>query len=229
MLGSHLNKKHTAMKNSTQLEKLIYSMLTENTGSHFLDSGGANNRGWQKNGKKSIQDFKNEAPVSYYMETGSNYNCIERTVSVFHYLQTVYELDSICDKFNRINKNCNNWDSEIYGVSDKGQKYLFNLGVKIVCSWNTYNGDSDLGQVLQGTDVEINGEIYNIIQIHNGADVRGGYTDAKLFKFNEYGDFISEYMSSDEIITQELEYITVLDQNGNEIKLEQLNEIFDLV
>jgi hypothetical protein len=217
------------MKNATQIEKLIYLMLTENTGSHFLDSGGASNRAWQKNGKKSINDFQKEKPVSYYLDTDSNYPEIERYVSVFHYLQTIYELDSICDKFNRINKNCTNWDSEIYGVSDKGEKFLSNIEAKIGRSWNTYNGESDLSQVLQGTDIEIEGESYVLLQIHNGADVRGGYTDAKLFKFEMWGDYIAEYLSQDEIIKEELEYITILDQNDNPIELDELNEIFDLV
>jgi hypothetical protein len=225
------------MKNANKIEKLIYSMLTENTGSHFLDSGGASNRSWQKNGKKSLKDFQNEPAVSYYLNTESKYKDIERTVSVFHYLQSFYELDSICDKFNRINKNCTNWDSDLYGVSDKGQKFLdlvtenkaSRYAIGYDRSWNTYNGESDLSQVLQGTDIKINGESYVLIQIHNGADVRGGYTDAKLFKFNDWGDYIQEYLSTDEIISQELEYITVLDQNENVIELEQLNEIFDLV
>lgn len=214
------------MKNATQIEKLIYSMLIENTGTHFLDSGGTNGRMWQRNASKSLNDFKKESLVSYYLDIESNCPEIERSVSVFHYLQTIYELDSICNKFNRINKNCNNWDSEIYGVSDKGEKFLFNIEAKIGGSWNTYNGDSDLSQVLQGTDLEIGGESYVLLQIHNGADVRGGYTDAKLFKFEMWGDYISEYMSQDEIIKEELEYITILDKNDNPIELDELKQIF---
>lgn len=214
------------MKNSTQIEKLIYSMLTENTGSHFLDSGLGSNRHWQKNGKKSINDFKSEPVVHYYLNTDSKYREIERTVSVFHYLQTTYELDSICDKFNRINKNCTNWDSEIYGVSDKGEKFILSLNAKIGISWNTYNGDSDLNQVLQGTDIELDGENYVLLQIHNGADVRGGYTDAKLFKFNLWGDYIAEHLSQNEILKDELPYINIYDQNSNII---DIDEIFELV
>ena len=41
-------------------EQQIYNMLTENTGTHFLDSGGANGRHWQSNIKKSLEDFRRE-------------------------------------------------------------------------------------------------------------------------------------------------------------------------
>ena len=41
-------------------QELIYEMLTESTGKHFLDSGGDNSRHWQRNQKKSINDFINE-------------------------------------------------------------------------------------------------------------------------------------------------------------------------
>ena len=41
-------------------EQQIYNMLTENTGTHFLDSGGANGRHWQRNIKKSLEDFRKE-------------------------------------------------------------------------------------------------------------------------------------------------------------------------
>ena len=41
-------------------EQVIYNMLTENTGTHFLDSGMANGRHWQKNQVKTLEDFKNE-------------------------------------------------------------------------------------------------------------------------------------------------------------------------
>ena len=40
----------------TKQQKLIYKMLTENTGIHFLDSGFSNGRMWQRNQKKTIQD-----------------------------------------------------------------------------------------------------------------------------------------------------------------------------
>ena len=51
------------MENETMIEQTIYNMLTENTGTHMLDSGGGSGRHWQRNQKKSIEDFKkNQRP-----------------------------------------------------------------------------------------------------------------------------------------------------------------------
>ena len=50
------------MKNTKQL---IYKMLTQNTGAHFLDSGGAYGRNWERNQVKTIEDFENEHEEIY--------------------------------------------------------------------------------------------------------------------------------------------------------------------
>jgi hypothetical protein len=210
------------MKKYTQIQKLVFKMLTENTGVHFLDSGMSNGRHWQRNAKKTIEDFANE-PAELYIKY-RNDDFIERTVSVFHYISTMYELDSICDKFNRIRSN--DWDGDFYGVSAKHQAFLEDIGYdKNPREWNTYNGESDLSQTLQGVSLRlfVDGqyEDYALIQIHNGADVRGGYTDAKLFKVDNWGDHIWEYKSQSEI-TDELDYITVIDENGIEYTQEEL-------
>ena len=210
------------MKNYTKIQKLVYKMLIENTGVHFLDSGMSNGRHWQRNAKKTIEDFANDPAELYIKDRNDDY--IERSVSVFHYISTMYELDSICDKFNRIKSN--DWDGDFYGVSAKHQAFLENIGYdKNPREWNTYNGDSDLSQTLQGVSLRlfVDGqyEDYALIQIHNGADVRGGYTDAKLFKVDNWGDHIWEYKSQSEI-EDELEYITVIDEHGIEYKTTEL-------
>tara|TARA_R100001463_G_C3501852_1_gene219155 strand:+ start:416 stop:1072 length:657 start_codon:yes stop_codon:yes gene_type:complete len=188
-------------------KKLIYEMLTECTGKHMCDSGFDNGRHWQRNQKKTIEDFENEPEEHIYKEDGYIY----RDLSVFHYLSEL-ELDDICNSFNRVNSNCQDWDAEIngdifvYGVSKEAWQHLKSLpdtrldntgnrykhlnikaDIKIINSWNTYNYENDLTQCLQGANLTINEDKYILIQIHNGADVRGGYTDAKLFKLNDEG------------------------------------------
>lgn len=195
-----------------QTKELIFNMLTEGTGTHFLDSGGDSGRHWQRNANKSMQDFEDE-PEETIEKHGEYYY---RTLSVYHYLKEL-ELDNICNEFNEINKNCKDWNAEteenepfIYGVSKEAWQFLkypsYHTKVdlmlaepnfrecKIERTFNTYNGESDLSQVLQGTHLTINtldnseyDNQYLLLQIHQGADVRGGYTDAKLFKLNEDG------------------------------------------
>jgi len=177
-------------------KNLIYEMLTENTGTHFLDSGGKENRNWQRNQLKTIEDFESQKEEVYEFDFKDGE--ISRTVSIFHFLTNNLELDSICDEFNEIQKENNDWDfCDAYGVSQNAFDHIEAFWeVNILRNWNTYNGDSDLSQILQGADVEINDEQYVLIQIHNGADARGGYTDAKLFKRGEYCDYlIHEYLS----------------------------------
>jgi len=185
-----------------ETKQLVYEMLTENTGSHFLDSGGTDGRMWQRNQKKTIEDFENEDEELYQLD--AKYKEINRTVSVFHYLTNNLEIDDICEEFNKIQEESDNWDAgadcDAYGVSKEAWSYLLNTHdddngweeLTVQRTWNTYNYDSDLSQILQGANLTIDDEQYILIQIHNGADARGGYTDAKLFKMEE--GYIHEYL-----------------------------------
>jgi hypothetical protein len=185
---------------TTAVQRLVFKMLQEGTGVNMCDSGGVDNRGWQRNQKKTIKDFMNEDEESYQFDF--KYNEIYRNVSVFHYLSGL-ELDDICEKFNR--RQGADWDGNVgqlddtYGVSNRASEWLqSNYEVEVEYTFNTYNGDSDLSQILQGSRIRIfndgQDETYYLIQIHNGADARGGYTDAKLFKTSYYSEGIHEYL-----------------------------------
>ena len=205
-------------KTTSNTEELIFSMLTENTGTHICDSGGDNGRMWQRNAKKCLQDFADEPAEVYQYD--SKYNEIHRTVSVFHYLTNNLEVDDIAFNFNELNTNAKDWDADckendayLYGVSLNAWLDLVteNYQVEVSRSWNTYNGDSDLSQILQGANLMINHDHYVLIQIHGGADARGGYTDAKLFKCGDHMDgmiheYLREYADNYEVM-EELEYI----------------------
>lgn len=159
----------------------IYEMLVESTGCHFLDSGDVYGRNWQQNQSKKLKDFENEPSVTvdYYEKHMEGY-----TISVFHYLVNQLIVDEICDRFNKINLKADNWDGDTYGVSKEGQDYLNKIGAKLKNTFNSYNGDSALSQVIQGTYYRIKGRGYILLQIHSGCDVRGGYTTARLFVIN---------------------------------------------
>ena len=218
-----MTTKTQTQKTTSNVEDLIFSMLTENTGTHFLDSGGNNGRMWQRNEDKCLQDFADEPEELYQYDP--KYNEIYRTVSVFHYLTHNLEVDDIAFRFNELNTNAKDWDADckennatLYGVSVNAWQDLLmsNLSkeIEVQRSWNTYNGDSDLSQILQGANLTINEEHYVLIQIHGGADARGGYTDAKLFKCGNYMDgmiheYLREYTDSYEVL-EELEYIDLM-------------------
>ena len=211
-----MTTKTQTQKTTSNVKELVFSMLTENTGTHMCDSGGDNGRMWQRNENKCAADFEAEPQELYQYDP--KYNEIQRTVSVFHYLTHNLEVDDIAFNFNELNTNAKNWngscemDVSIYGVSSEAWDYLAeSTDIEVSRSWNTYNGDSDLSQILQGANLLINDEYYVLIQIHGGADVRGGYTDAKLFKCGDHMDgmiheYLREYADSCEIL-EELEYI----------------------
>jgi len=229
--------KNIIMKTFTDTEKLIYSMLTENTGSHFLDSGGAYGRNWERNQKKSIKDFWEEPEQSYEVSIreikGSKHAEIYRTVSVFHFLSGLDLTDS-CEVFNSM--ECESWDGEFYGTSQKQCEYLDDLGLDMVSEFNTYNGESDLSQILQGVwlqDRETD-DYYLLLQIHNGCDARGGYTDAKLF-YTGYEmmihEYLWEYMDSYGLM-DEIEYIDEMTDYFDSTKVykdAELDEIKEMI
>lgn len=165
-----------------KLDNLIYKMLTANTGAHPLDSGGAYGRNWERNQKRTHADFKNEPEAVLDID-----GYADVTISVYHHLTKRLDLDAVCEQFNRM--KCDDWDGEFYGVSARQQAWLDSHGFTESerGSFNTYNWSSNFSQVLQGTFVQSeDGTEYVLLQIHGGCDVRGGYTDAKLFRFNDY-------------------------------------------
>ncbi|MCK9567466.1 hypothetical protein M0R72_00790 [Candidatus Pacearchaeota archaeon] len=65
-------------------------------------------------------------------------------------------------------------------------KGIYNEGEPMTV--NTYNGEDMLSQVLLYTYFTWNNEAYIVLQIHGGADVRGGYTKPRVFRADGCGD-----------------------------------------
>jgi len=158
----------------------IKAMFLENTGTHMLDSGGAYGRHWERN---QTRDFDREPEVEF-IDGGDGF-CYYVINSYKFLLSQGMWLDEVCDEFNAVNAGCDNWDGsenhDVYGVSAEGMEVLERYGMTVGGSFNTYNGDSSLDQVLQGTLLDGMDDQYILLQVHQGCDVRGGYTDARLF------------------------------------------------
>lgn len=170
-------------------EKLIYDMFVENTGCALCDSGDAYGRHWERN----VKDHPaNHEPVTWEIWNGS----IEYTVNTYHALiNNRLECNELTDAFNELNIGCESWDSpDYYGVCAAADELLNEVGARIEGgdSWNTYNWNAPLSQTLQGCYLNIAGNEYVLIQLHNGCDVRAGYTDARLFKLSNYGLILTD-------------------------------------
>lgn len=161
-------------------QSLIYKMMTESTGKNFLDSGDHYGRNWERNAKKTIEDFISEPEATLDIEESGDNLEPSVSISLFHYLSSDLELDGLCDQFNAM--PCDNWESDIYGVSSEGKQFLDDREATIKGDYNSSNWDSSLSQVIQYTLIDIDGSHYVLLQVHGGCDTRGGYTDAKLFK-----------------------------------------------
>lgn len=171
-----------------QTNELIYAMLTENTGRDLCDSGDAYGRNWQRNAKKTLADFESEPSATlevrkYTDREGKTRWEMYPTISLYHHLTDCLTLDDTCREFNGL--PVENWDGDYYGVSDDGQEWLDSLFNGGEC-FNSYNWCANFSQVIQYTMLEHidSGDNYVLLQIHGGCDVRGGYTDAKLFKLD---------------------------------------------
>lgn len=151
---------------------VVAEMLTENTGGNLLDSGSYYGRNHERNQGLTVEDFR-KAPLAVL--DGDTV-----TVSVFHHmvnhLDYNHELDAQLSAF--IN-------SSEYSYYEAVPAWLESWGVaeSEIFSWNTYEVDGDLlSQTLQGWTVTFpDGVVRDIVQVHGGCDVRGGYTRPRVF------------------------------------------------
>lgn len=211
--------------NEKNKQQFIYELLTTSTGESLGDSGGAYGRHWERNQKKTLADFVNAPSVSFDIDRADTSKEIEYTINVFHYL-CMLDIDDICEQYNAL--ECKDFDSDIYGVSIDQKNWLLDNGFTIsekYSDFNTYNGNSNLSQVLQGTYLCYSTTYpeYVLLQVHQGCDVRGGYTDAKLFKLPNHID----YMPSEDVhgdidgvsIDNGYDGYTITNQDGEDVPL----------
>lgn len=168
-------------------KEVIASMLKENTGRHFLDSGDYYGRHWERNQER---DFDKEPPV--LLKFRPEYNEIEFTINLYHFL---------CEKLEYDEDMQARYDAWVEENSDDNTGYLQDMtgfihdenhdfagiygdGNPIV--EYTYNVDNALSQDIQfAFFTDDSREQYVLLQIHNGCDARGGLTAPKAFRCTE--------------------------------------------
>lgn len=205
ILGAGLNKKLTReaevnnpkpkrARGYTKLEKTIVDMLTENTGANFLDSGGAYGRQWQRN--RGIKDFRElpafKAEVDWWGKEPKRTWGMLFEIDIFHFLTDILDTDKNTTKWNRRLTQILKNDSRIgylEAMEQLGDELIEHGEIGRYFTDNTYNHESNLSQTLQITYYELEednvyGDYYLALQIHGGADVRGGYTRPRIFKLN---------------------------------------------
>jgi hypothetical protein len=171
-----------------ETKQILIDMLKQNTGCHPMDSGGTDGRVWQRNAdidleKEPYQTFKG----SIYKHDGKETVEFEASKSTFHFLTECLEYDASMQKrYDRYVKKSEECDwSDMMSFAENLEEATGIYGEGEPIEVNTYNHDSVLDQVIQYVYFEIDDLGYVVLQSHNGADVRGGYSTPKCFKVTE--------------------------------------------
>lgn len=183
---------------SINTEEAVWGMLTQSTGRSLCDSGGIYGRHWERNAGKTLEDFRDAPEVTMDFRFG-----VEVTIDVFHFLSKalVYD-DEMQDRYYEFvesleedaDEDADEWGfiAHLQAASpqemDSGQNTDYLRDEARGTCYNTYNGEDALSQVIQHTAFEYDGEEYIALRIHQGCDVRGGYTEPLFFTTDPFGD-----------------------------------------
>ena len=189
---------------------VLKAMLTENTGRHMLDSGGAYGRHFERN-----QHVDFDAQPDAVSDWRWGYADIR--VSLYHALREqldyLPEADALFERWATTGDRAREpWLplAEVFAEDIGGQGFYSDGPPTVV---NTYNHETLLSQDIQyvlftledetpisdyldleRTDDEeadpvvLGPGTYVLLQTHNGCDARGGYTQARLFEVTSYDD-----------------------------------------
>lgn len=184
---STANLVELAKETNNITEKVIIAMLTENTGAHFLDSGGAYGRAWQR--RQKIENW-DDIP---YLKWNGDY----MSKSLYRFLVEQLDYDPELDKeFHEFCINEENKKESYYACMHSFKDYLeekYEPDGSYVPSYfdNSYNHESAIDGTIQYQYVSLKDKDVIILQTHNGCDVRGGYSTPHVFTCSEGIDYFS--------------------------------------
>lgn len=168
---------------NTLTDKLA-DMLTENTGRHFLDSGGAYGRNWERN---QGTDFESQPEGTLEFWTRGEELDILPTLSVYHFLKDRLEYNPELDERYREYVG-EDGDLDIHTAEGFAQsiggKGIYGDGSAFTI--NTYNAEDLLSQIVQYVYWTDDDGAHVLLQIHGGCDARGGYTYPVAFDVADY-------------------------------------------
>ena len=174
---------------TTITTKAIIEQLTENTGRHMLDSGGAYGRNWERN---QGRDFEAEPAVTVEWSCYGHGLDMDTTVSLYHWMKHNFELDErlqrLLDKYAARHTD-EAWLETAEGFAELLTKHTrFKMG-RVINSYN-HTDEFDLSQTIQYVELidtdESEYEVsHYILQVHGGCDMRGGYSSPRVYKLTQ--------------------------------------------
>ena len=174
------------------IEEVIDKILKEPIAKHMLDSGGAYGYRFEKNQSEGYP--KGMIPVEEYTDKDSQERTLDVTIPVYDLLTYNLERDEdAIAKEQQLMKKLEKLDINPYHIFEVVEvvKEKFQEGMMAIDYINTYNFEEYISQTIQFCPFMSDDEDYIILQVHNGCDVRSGYTEPKVFKVNDLMYFIS--------------------------------------
>ncbi len=184
----------------TPTQKKIISQLTENTGRHMLDSGGAYGRNWEHNQGRQFDNEPTAKLDLYYSEDRKTLE-VSPTINLYHWLSDRLVYDAKLQKrFERFANTKLREDISWLKLQEIFPAWLAEREHDINGPYwgdepytvNTYNGESLLSQVLQYTLFTVDDTEYIALSVHGGCDIRGGYTKPVMYQC-EHDSIHNEY------------------------------------
>ncbi len=185
-------------------EQILHSMFLEDTGEHFMDSGGDFGRHHQQNQRKTLDDFRKnpERVLHFFQGKYDNPWLRERNLEGDEYVELDYiEKDTFSGLYDSLTYD-DEVDKELQEYIKRQGDSSGNYGLaidwlidekgvpeKLVKSDNSYNYDTHLTQTIQW--VRPSGSDLILLQVHGGGDVRGGYTDPRAFRITDEDKFMN--------------------------------------
>jgi hypothetical protein len=162
---------------------IVAGLMTENTGRHMMDSGDAYGRNFQAVQGMTTADFQ-ARPAAYWSQ-----GC-GPTLDLFHFLADHVEYAPKMDRWLHIwaesDENAReNWFTIAEGFAQHVDPKPEDSVRAPHNIWNTYNDDTLLSQGFQCVTFEYDDETYIALQVHGGCDIRGGYTQPRVFKVED--------------------------------------------
>jgi|APHM01.1.fsa_nt_gi hypothetical protein len=193
---------------STDPVEIIKSQLTENTGTHFLDSGGAYGRHWEENQENppwekptfTVRDqYVTENVYNHMQRTlGRDEMCVSLEIALYAFgyseeysstswLPTTENFVDLLDGAFYTPEFAEEYGLPVVVANDIAGFAADFDGDTRPFTFNTYNSEfGELTQCLQGA--ALGGGPYAeywAIQVHQGCDIRGGYTAPRVYR-SEY-------------------------------------------
>lgn len=164
------------MITATKTAEMLAAQFTENTGTHILDSGGGSGRGWQRRAGMTADDFL-ALPEIEIDDDMVSVNTFHLLAKHLHYSDRSADLTAQFRAYVDSTAVGDAYTNSCYSV----QEWLDTIGGEYSEMENTYNYETLLDNTLQYVSFWLGGNYYTALSTHNGADVRGGYSDIVIY------------------------------------------------